>query len=169
MNLSNIYAIDSLTEDDVFVDDNDDNNFNYDNLLNDCIHEWRIDNVKNNKLCIKCGIIQELRVFEEDTNYSESINIENNQITLKGVGKKLRQFNIWHESQPFAIKLFNKDLERIKTICKNIGILPRIGDDAQLIYKRFKNIIGFNKIIGKSSTKKKKISLKLTPIFCPKF
>lgn len=160
MKLSNIYAIDSLTESE-FNYDFDDDDFDYDNLLDDkeCIHEWRIDNVKNTKLCIKCGFTTDLKLFEEDTEYNESINIENNQISLKGVSRKLRQFNIWHESPSFAVKLFNEDLLRIKDICKKINILPMIGDDAQLIYKRFKNIIGFNKIIGKSSTKKKKISL----------
>lgn len=157
MKLSYIEAIDSLTETSSDFDDYDD--FNYDNLDNVCNHEWRNDNIKNLKLCIKCGYTQELQTFEEDTSYYEGIAIENNQISLKGAGRKLRQFNIWHESQSFAIKLFNSDLNRIKDICKNINILPMIGDDAQLIYKRFKNIIGFNKIIGKSSTKKKKIAL----------
>lgn len=159
MKLSNIYAIDSLTESDFNIDYDDD--FDYDNLLdnNECVHEWRVDLSKNSQLCIKCGFTKDLETFEENTEYNESINIENNQITLKGVNRKLRQFNIWHESQPFAIKLFNDDLIRIKEICKKINILPMIGDDAQLIYKRFKNIIGFNKIVNKSSTKKKKIAL----------
>lgn len=157
MDIASIYAIDSLTDSlssSVLYDDEDDI---YDNLT--CDHEWRIDNANNNQMCIKCGFVEELQTFEEDTSYSESVAFENNQITIKGAGSKLRKFNLWHEGQSFSIKLFNKDLLRIKDICKKIGIPSMIGDDAQLIYKRFKQIIGFDKIISKSSTKNKKISL----------
>lgn len=169
MDLNLINAIDSITEDD-YVNEESDDEFiipeellGEDNeLIEECKHEWRTDNVKRNEVCIKCGITRETDNYIDGGDIDDNtIAIEANQFNIKGIGRKMRRFYLWHESPSYVIKSFNEDLNTIKKICDKVGIIGMIANDAKLIYKRFKEITGFgaNRTISKSATKKQRIAM----------
>ena len=136
----------SLTEDDFEV---------YDDYNDECIHEW-VEVNKTFKVCSLCGEQQENNKFAESGDIDESIYKEVDQINFK-VNGNLRRFNNWHNGLPFDIKSFNADLEKIEIISLKVKIPIMIAQDAQLIYKKFKELLGDTKYITKSSTKKDKI------------
>ena len=109
--LSLIYSIDSAAEVsetfDEFVIGDDIKS----DVIPECIHIWRTDYVKNNEVCIKCGVTKELETFEDNRNeINESISIEPNLINVKGINLKMKRFYLWHEGQNYIAKSFNEDL-----------------------------------------------------------
>lgn len=128
----------------------------------ECNHEWRIDYVKNAEVCVNCGLTKELEEFADSGEVVDTIAIDANQINIKGISRKMKRFYLWHASPSYAIRSFNEDLRVIKEIGDKIGLSSMICDDAKLIYKRFKELIGFggnNKYVQKSTTKKQRIAM----------
>lgn len=177
MDLSLIYEIDSITEENCGVreesssSDSDDEFFIPEELGGNsvleeigekCEHDWRVDYIRNNEVCVKCGITKKLESFVDGGEITETIAIESNQLSVKGIGQRMKRFYLWHESPSYIIKSFNEDLNTIGIICSKVGISQMIADDARLIYRRFKDIIGFkssSKYLSKSSTKKQRIAM----------
>ena len=63
---------------------------------------------------------------------------------MKGLGIKMKNFYLWQSASNYCYIAFNKDLDTIKSICDKVGLNGMISDDAKLIYRKYKEIIGFN-------------------------
>lgn len=149
--MDTINLIDSLTEEDSISNTTEDTNY--------CDHKFLLDDVRNEFICINCGITKDTDEFNNNSDINNPIEI--NQISVKGLGIKMKNFYLWQSASNYCYIAFNKDLDTIKSICDKVGLNGMISDDAKLIYRKYKEIIGFNttKMIYKPNTKKQKIKI----------
>ena len=99
--MDTINLIDSLTEEDSITNTTEDTNY--------CDHKFLLDEVRNEFICINCGITKDTDEFNNNSDINNPIEI--NQISVKGLGIKMKNFYLWQSASNYCYIAFNKDLD----------------------------------------------------------